>query len=208
MKEKSSFVLYHDIRTPLELLGDADRGKLFLAILNYSERNEMPDFDGSLQMAFAFIKTDLDRDTAAWEAKREERAEAGRRGGKATQAKLKSALANEANQAAPVPVPVPAPVNKRDLGADKPPKHIRFVPPSLSEIRDYCQERRNNVDPEKFFDFYESKGWLVGKNKMKDWRAAVRNWERGENHGAISSSTVDHGQAEGRWGKLQSVQLD
>lgn len=62
MKEKSSFVLYHDIRTPLELLGDADRGKLFLAILNYSERNEMPDFDGSLQMAFAFIKTDLDRD--------------------------------------------------------------------------------------------------------------------------------------------------
>lgn len=99
-------------------------------------------------------------------------------------------------------------LKKNDIEADKPPKHIRFVPPSLSEIRDYCQEGRNNVDPEKFFDFYESKGWLVGKNKMKDWRAAVRNWERGENHGAISSSTVDHGQAEGRWGKLQSVQLD
>lgn len=54
----------------------------------------------------------------------------------------------------------------------------RFTPPSLEEVRDYCRERGNTVDPGKFIDFYESKGWMVGKNKMKDWKAAVRTWER------------------------------
>ena len=56
----------------------------------------------------------------------------------------------------------------------------RFVPPSVDDIRNYCLERNNNVDPEAFFDYYTSKDWFVGKTKMKDWRAAVRNWERHE----------------------------
>ena len=48
-----------------------------------------------------------------------------------------------------------------------------FRPPSVDEVRNYCLERNNNVDPDKFVDFYASKGWYVGKNKMQDWRAAV-----------------------------------
>lgn len=63
----------------------------------------------------------------------------------------------------------------------KPTTRSRFVKPTLEEIQDYCLERGNKVDPERFFDYYESKGWLVGKSKMKDWKAAVRNWERSEN---------------------------
>ena len=62
--------------------------------------------------------------------------------------------------------------------ADKPPKHTRFAPPSVEEVLSYCQERRNQIDPEKFVDFYTSKGWKVGSQPMKDWRAAVRNWEK------------------------------
>lgn len=54
----------------------------------------------------------------------------------------------------------------------------RFQKPSLEDIRSYCQERRNQVDPERFFNFYESKGWMVGKSPMKDWKAAVRTWEQ------------------------------
>jgi hypothetical protein len=54
-----------------------------------------------------------------------------------------------------------------------------FVKPTVEEVREYCLERKNNVDPERFVNFYESKDWFVGKNKMKDWRAAVRTWERG-----------------------------
>jgi hypothetical protein len=56
-------------------------------------------------------------------------------------------------------------------------KSTRFTPPTLEEVQAYCTERGNNVDAERFIDFYSSKGWMVGKNKMKDWKAAVRNWE-------------------------------
>lgn len=54
----------------------------------------------------------------------------------------------------------------------------QFIIPSIEEIKAYCKERQNDVDSSKFFNFYESKGWLVGKNKMKDWKAAVRTWEK------------------------------
>ena len=53
-----------------------------------------------------------------------------------------------------------------------------FTPPTVEEVKSYCQERNNGIDAEAFVSFYESKGWLIGKNKMKDWKAAVRTWER------------------------------
>ncbi len=56
----------------------------------------------------------------------------------------------------------------------------RFSPPTIDEIRNYIIDKGYSFDAESFFDFYESKGWFVGKNKMKDWKAAVRNWARGE----------------------------
>ena len=55
-----------------------------------------------------------------------------------------------------------------------------FKKPSVEEVKAYCQERNNNVDPERFVDFYESKGWMIGKNHMKDWKSAVRTWEKKE----------------------------
>ena len=60
----------------------------------------------------------------------------------------------------------------------KPTRSTRFVPPTLEQVREYCQERRNGVDAERFVNYYTSKGWLVGKAKMKDWKAAVRTWEQ------------------------------
>jgi len=53
-----------------------------------------------------------------------------------------------------------------------------FKIPTIIDIKEYCNERKNTVDPETFFDFYESKDWLIGKNKMKNWRACVRTWEK------------------------------
>lgn len=55
-------------------------------------------------------------------------------------------------------------------------KRPRFSPPSVEEVRAYCEEHDYAVDPERFVDFYQSKGWMVGKSKMKDWEAAVRSW--------------------------------
>lgn len=56
-----------------------------------------------------------------------------------------------------------------------------FTPPTLENVMGYCQEKGMNVDAERFVDFYSSKGWMIGKNKMKDWKAAVRNWARSDN---------------------------
>ena len=67
-------------------------------------------------------------------------------------------------------------------------KRTIFPQPTLDEIREYCQSRNNNIDPEQFYDFYESKGWMIGKNRMKDWKAAVRTWERSREHASPSSS--------------------
>ncbi|ADZ83205.1 hypothetical protein [Cellulosilyticum lentocellum] len=57
----------------------------------------------------------------------------------------------------------------------------RFTPPTLDQVREYCLERNNIVDAERFIDFYSSKGWCIGRNKMKDWKAAIRTWERSDN---------------------------
>lgn len=54
----------------------------------------------------------------------------------------------------------------------------KFTPPTLEQVKAYCQERNNNVDPQRWLDHYTSNGWKVGRNPMKDWKAAVRTWER------------------------------
>jgi hypothetical protein len=57
-------------------------------------------------------------------------------------------------------------------------KRGAFKPPSLEEVQAYCSQRNNGINAEAFIDFYSAKGWLIGKNKMKDWKAAVRTWEK------------------------------
>ncbi len=64
-----------------------------------------------------------------------------------------------------------------DIYKNKERPSARFVKPTVEDIRAYCLERRNSVDPQTFYDFYESKGWMVGKSPMKDWKATVRTWE-------------------------------
>lgn len=56
----------------------------------------------------------------------------------------------------------------------------RFVPPTFDQVNQYCKDRDRGVDAERFVDFYQAKGWMVGSNKMKDWKAAVRTWEKSQ----------------------------
>ena len=69
-------------------------------------------------------------------------------------------------------------------------KAKRFYPPTLDEVKQYCEERKNNIDPMAFIDFYSSKGWMIGKNRMKDWKAAVRTWERKRKEQSKEESSV------------------
>lgn len=101
--------------------------------------------------------------------------------------------ANENSQKGePIPDTIPdvKPVNSLNTNVFKedesqkgkcPSNSKRFVKPTIEEIRAYCSERNNTVDAESFYDFYESKGWVVGKSPMKDWKSAVRTWERSRN---------------------------
>lgn len=79
--------------------------------------------------------------------------------------------------------------NIKESGGKIPPQTPRknFVKPTVEEVRNYCLERKNNVNPEKFIDFYEAKDWYIGKNKMKDWKAAVRTWEGRNSNGYTNS---------------------
>ena len=68
--------------------------------------------------------------------------------------------------------------NKKEKSIKK--KKGAFAPPSLDEVSDYCRERNNGIDPKRFIDYYEARGWMAGRTKMKDWKAAVRTWENRE----------------------------
>ncbi|NDV68568.1 hypothetical protein [Dysgonomonas sp. 25] len=71
--------------------------------------------------------------------------------------------------------------SSKGLNETPSPKKARgktFIPPTFEEVQAYCLERKNTIDPQKFIDFYSAKGWMIGKNKMKDWKAAIRTWEQ------------------------------
>jgi len=63
-----------------------------------------------------------------------------------------------------------------------------FQKPTIEEIQQYCDERNNGINANAFYDFYESKNWYVGKNKMKDWKACVRTWEQRSNKQVIKNN--------------------
>jgi hypothetical protein len=67
-------------------------------------------------------------------------------------------------------------VNESSTNRKKPDRNV--IPPTLEMVTLYCESRNNGIDPENFVDFYTSKGWKIGKDKMKDWQAAIRTWER------------------------------
>jgi hypothetical protein len=75
------------------------------------------------------------------------------------------------------PIPdITTDINKKDISKDISKKAI-FIKPTFEEISQYCRERKNKIDPQHFIDYYEANGWMVGRNKMKDWKACVRTWE-------------------------------
>ena len=67
---------------------------------------------------------------------------------------------------------------------------VRFKKPTLDDVKNYCILRQNNIDAEAFIDFYESKNWKIGRNKMKDWKACIRTWERRNNQKPQSMSKI------------------
>lgn len=169
---------YYEAIRPLP---DQERLIMLDAIFDYVFLEKEPvDLPPILQGYFVLLRPNIDSSIRNYSAS----VENGKKGGRPPKSKPNGNPAETQGK----------PNGKRDkekdkekdmesIKADKPPRP-RFIAPSIDEVRQYCKERKNGVDPETFVDFYGSKGWKVGKETMKDWKAAVRTWERREGKNA------------------------
>lgn len=174
--DRKQFTFYESFASALaRIKSKAARCDAYDAICNFALYGIEPDLDSipdSAAIAFDLIRPTLES------SKR--KAENGKRGGKTEANEKQTASKTEANRKQTV--------SEKENEKEKEGEienecyiaraRTRFVPPTLDEVIAYCQERGNSVDAERFVSFYESNGWKVGKNPMKDWRAAVRTWER------------------------------
>ena len=168
----------------LRELKDSERGRLMLGIVDYCTEGREPDFVGYERALWPEFKAAIDEEDAKKEAIRLARAQSGKLGGRPKKSKENLMVFDD--EIHPPSFPLEPPINppKEILSKESTKKSPRFVKPTVAEIAAYCTERKNTVDPQTFFDFYECKGWLVGKVKMKDWKAAVRTWERNRGNNA------------------------
>ena len=174
---KKGLIINEDVWDLVDELEDDEYAEFVLTLKAYHKTGEMPECSRYVRMILKKIISDNDRFAGVSEA----RAEAGRKGAEArwqSAANDGNDMANDSNAIA----------NDGKNGIDKTREDIeketptvsrkRFVPPSVGDVAEYCLEHRYQVDPERFVDFYASKGWVVGKSPMKDWKAAVRTWAK------------------------------
>ena len=177
MAEVTYIKIFVDYLDAIEPLGDAERGRLFTSLLTYARTGEAPQLGGNERFLFPMMRAQLDRDIAAMAGVSEARSKAAKASKSSKCEQMQQMQANAAF----------ADKSSKDKDKDKDKdddkkgngaREARFTPPNVEEVAAYCQERGNGVDASRFVDFYSSKGWMIGKTKMKDWQAAVRNWER------------------------------
>ena len=184
---KNSFILYHDQKEVIDELDDEQAGKLIKAIYEYNVNKKLT-LTGALKLVFIPFKNSFDRNDDKWDDIVKKRSEAGKKGME-KRWKNEQNITNDnkcyqtiTNITDSVSVSVSDSVSDSDNDSDLKKENTKrkvFTKPTVEEVKAYCAERKNNVNPDKFIDFYESKGWLIGKNPMKDWRACVRTWEKG-----------------------------
>jgi hypothetical protein len=167
-KEKKSFLLYCDIIHTVEQLTDEQAGDLFKHILRYVNDQDPQSDSVITKIAFEPIRQALKRDLEKYELIRKRNSDNARMRWDAT---ASSGIPNDTKNA-DIDIVI-------DSGIDKDIKKQKdvFIKPSIVEIKTYMTEIGMADVSEKWFDYYESNGWLVGKNKMKNWKAAVRTWK-------------------------------
>ena len=201
---RDSFVLYVRYLENIEILSMEQRGMLLTALMNYVAGHDIPEMDGMTRMAYSFIKSQMDRDFEKYDEVCRKRAESGKLGGRPKKANGFTEKQEKAKKANGFSEKQKNPDNEYDHDNDHDKENIKrkiFSPPTVDDVKAYCTERGNKVDPQSFVYFYESKGWMIGKNRMKDWKAAVRTWERSETktrQGGTAKLTKDNNNFERR----------
>ena len=191
---RDSMVFYRSFAEGIEDLSEEDQLKAFWNLIKYGLDGIEPDDKGPARAVFKMAKPQIDANNARYQN--------GSKGGRPKTEEKPNYNQNRTNpepnknQTETNPEPnenVYVNDNDKKESTLKSTKEKRFAPPTLDEVRTYCQEKGYSVDAERFVDFYESKGWYVGKNKMKDWRAAVRNWARGKRQESAAESPKRQG---------------
>lgn len=194
-KGKPGVMLYFSFWNGLRRMSAEEKGLLVDGIVNYSQTGLEPDFDGALAIIWDITKPQIDADTEKYNAACErQREKANKRWNKrdaddATACHGTNGNADDANNNYNINSNT---IPNIESAADKP-LRTRFSPPSVEEVAEYCRERRNSVDPQRFVDYYSANGWMIGKTKMKDWKAAVRTWERNGKNEVYSGNTKPTG---------------
>lgn len=168
--------LPYEYLVEMEQLDDAEFGRLCRALLRYSESGEPIQASGNERFYAARVMAQEDRFKASYDSTSTARSAAGKAGA----SKRWQSIANDDKESQAI---ASYDKNANTQPNTKPIHHATNVAdvykrPTIEEVAAYCQERGNSVDPERWFAYYESNGWKVGKNTMKDWKAAVRTWER------------------------------
>ena len=180
---KSSFIVYTEWLELIELLTEDEQLILLKRIFKYERGDEIRKTDFlQLEKLWEFIKAKLD----ASEANSERIREAKSRGGKTTQSQFKTlkdssrVLKSPKEEKSEVSIiPAPEIITSKN-------KSSRFVKPTLEEIEDYIFKKGYSVNARKFFNYYESNGWKVGKNSMKSWKAAISTWQAKDEEQVVS----------------------
>lgn len=169
--EMAGFVpIFFDWTEVTEALNDAEKGRLVDALVTYAKGGSWNDLiKGNERYVFPVFRAMIDR-SAEISAKR---SQAGSNGGKQSQANRSKPKQTEASTTEEEEEEE----KEKEEEYKKREKEKRFRAPTVEEVREYCRERNNRVDPERFVDFYAGKGWRVGSSPMKDWKACVRTWE-------------------------------
>lgn len=171
--------LYHSYLKSVEPLNDAERGRLFTACLTYSMTGAEPDLRGNERFVWPTIREQIDRDTKKYSDFCKKQQENIRKRWDTTVYDGTSGIPDDTKHTKEKEKEkenILSSPNVEDSIA-RTPARKRFTPPTLAAVTAYCRERQNAVDPQRFIDYYTANGWKVGKNSMKDWKAAVRTWE-------------------------------
>ena len=175
------FPCFYAYRKKIAKLSDQEVGRLFRRLLEYGETGETEELTGREAVAFDFISDDIDRAKQNYSEKTEKN-KAAAKARYETHANACERMRTDADACERMPIQTQTQTQtqiqgEESTGADKPPRP-RFAPPSVEDVQEYCLERNNSIDPQRFVDFYEANGWTQGKGKpIKDWKAAVRTWE-------------------------------
>lgn len=188
------FCCYHSYLEVMEQLNDTERGRLFTACLMYSKTGEVPELRGNERFVFPAFRSQIDRDNANYEETCKKRSASANARWNANDANASKSIPNDANNAKEKEKEKEKTKEKekekiKEKAASGEATSSRFVPPTVEVVQAYCLERKNGIDAQSFVDFYSSKNWMVGKNKMSDWKAAMRTWERRKQEGGNANGS-------------------